>query len=181
MTDQKQKIVSSKKVFSAELFDVMDEVLEAKGKQYYFSTVYCGPTAAVIPISPKGEVYLINEYRYLFKQNMLGIIAGGIDKGETSLQAAKRELKEEGGMEAGQWELLAKVVPMRNIVKSEVYLFLARDLEISTQNLQEEEEIDVVKLPLSEAVKKVMNGEIFHSPSVAAILMLDKLRQQKRL
>ncbi len=177
----KQKILSSKTVFKSKLFHVTEDVVEAKDKKYHFSTVHAGSTAAVIPITSKGEIYLISEYRYLFGQYILGVIAGVIEEGETSLQAAKRELKEEGGMEAGQWELIAKLVPMRNIVKNEVYVFLAKDLEITKQNLQDEEEIEIVKITIQEAVKKIMNGEIFHSPSVAGILLLDKLKQQKRL
>jgi len=150
-------------------------------KIYTFNTVYAHSTSSVIPMNDKGEIFLIKQYRYLFHGYVWGVISGFIDQGETSLQAAKRELREEAGIEAGQWELLTKMIVMRSVVKHEVNLFLAKDLEILQQNLQDEEDIEVVKMPLKDAVAKVMNGEIYHSSSMTGILMLDKLRQQKRL
>src|SRR5690348_4984523 len=113
----KQKILSSKKISSAKLFDVVEETLFAKGKNYLFTSVYTHPTASVIPITPKGEIYLIKQYRYMFGETMLGIISGFIDEGETPLQAAKRELKEEAGIEASQWEQITKITAMRSVVQ----------------------------------------------------------------
>lgn len=181
MIDSKQKILSSKTVFKAKLFNVSEDLILSNEKEYHFATVHIHPTVCILPITPKGEIYLIKQFRYLLEGTVLGAIAGFIDEGETSLQAAKRELKEEAGIEAAQWELLAKTVVMRSVVHHVVNIFLAKDLEITKQNLQDEEEIEVVKMPISEAVEKVMSGEIYHSSSMTAILMLDKLRQEKRL
>lgn len=181
MSDQKQKIISSKKVLSATLFNVVEETLSAKNKEFNFSTVYTHATSSVIPVTPKGEIYLIKQYRYLFGETMLGIISGFIDEGESSLEAAKRELKEEAGIEASQWELLTKIVAMRSVVKHTINLYMAKNLEISTSNLQDEEEIELVKMPLEEAVDKIMRGEIYHSSSVTGILMLNELKKRKQL
>lgn len=176
-----QKLLSSKKIFSANLFDVHEEILDTDDKQYTFHTAYAKSAAGVIPITPKGEIYLVDQYRYVFGKRMLGIVAGFLEDGETALQAAQRELLEEAGINAGQWELLAKSEISRSTMKQTYNIFLARDLEVGQQHLIDEEDIEVVKMPLREAVEKVMNGEIFHSPSMTAILMLDKLKQQKRL
>lgn len=177
----KQKVISSKTVFKAKLFDVVEETLSAKNDEFHFSTVYTHSVSSVIPITPKGEIYLIKQYRYLFDETMLGIISGFIDEGESPLQAAKRELKEEAGIEASQWEFITKIVAMRSVVKHVINLYVAKDLEISQQNLQDEEEIELVKMPLSEAVEKVMRGEIYHSSSVTGILLLNELKRKKQL
>lgn len=177
----KQKIVSSKKIYSAKLFDVTQETLLAKGKEFQFSTVYTHPVSSVIPITPKGEIYLIKQYRYLFNDTLLGIISGFVEEGESPLAAAKRELKEEAGIEASQWELITKMVAMRSVVKHEINLYFAKDLEISHQSLQDEEEIELVKMPLSEAVEMVMTREIYHSTSMTGILMLNELKKRKQL
>ena len=182
MSDKKQKILSSKKVFSAELFDVQEEVLQDhNNKKHTFNTVYAKPVASVIPVTQKGEIYLIKQYRYLFGEYMLGIISGFIEENETSLQAAKRELKEEAGIEASQWEQIAKVTVMRSVVKHYVNIFIAKDLEISHQHLEDDEDIELVKMSLEEAVQKVMSGEIYHSSSVTGILLLNELKRKKQL
>jgi hypothetical protein len=62
-----------------------------------------------------------------------------------------------------------------------VHIFLAKGLEFEVANLEEDEEISVVKMPLTQAVEKVMLGEINHAASMLGILMLDKLRMQKKL
>src|SRR5258707_8585919 len=159
MTDKKQKILSSKTVFKAKLFDVVEETLLADNKEYLFSAVYSKPTASVIPITPKGEIYLIKQYRYMFGEYMLGIVSGFIEENETPLQAAKRELREEAGIEASQWEQIAKITVMRSVVQHFVNIFIAKDLEITSSNVQDEEEIELVKMPLSEAEERVMNGQ----------------------
>ncbi len=177
-----QKILSSQVVFKAKLFDVKEEVLEDHNKKIHtFHTAYEKPAAGVIPLTPKGEVILIDQYRYVFGKRILGMIAGFIEDGETSLQAAKRELKEETGIVAGQFELLAKAELARSVATQTYYIFLAKDLEIGEAHPDSDEDIRVVRMPLADAVAKVMNGEIYHSPSMTAILMLDKLKKEKKI
>lgn len=182
MSDQKQKILSSETVLKAELFDVKEEiVLDHNGQKHIFHDVYAGSAVSVIPITPKREIFLINQYRYMHGKHMLGVVSGMIEKNETSLQAAKRELEEEAGIAAGQFELLAKIELARGTFQQTHFLFLAKDLEIGVQKLESDEDIAVVKMPISEAVDKVMNGEIFHSTSVAGILMVSELKRRKQL
>jgi ADP-ribose pyrophosphatase len=66
-------------------------------------------------------------------------------------------------------------------VKATSYLFLARDLSLGEQELEEDEQIEVVKIPLEKAVEKVISGEITGSATMIGILMLDKLRREKKI
>jgi hypothetical protein len=68
-----------------------------------------------------------------------------------------------------------------SVFKSKGHLFLAKGLEIGENKPEEDEEISIVKIPLSMAVEKVMVGEINHSATVIGILMLDRLRMEKKL
>jgi len=112
---------------------------------------------------------------------VLEAVSGYVDKKETTIAAAKRELKEESGMEAGQLEEIARIEMAGSVFKSKGHLFLAKGLEIGENKPEEDEEISIVKIPLSMAVEKVMVGEINHSATVIGILMLDRLRMEKKL
>ncbi len=93
--------------------------------------------------------------------------AGGVEKGEAPLEAAKKELEEETGMRGKKWVSLGIVNPLTMVIKSPQNLFLALDLEEGTKT---EKEIEVIKIPLDEAYLMVLNGEITYAPSCVAIL-----------
>lgn len=177
-----QKILSSKPVLTADYFTVNEmQVMLGNKKVVTHHMVDTNQIAAILPLSEKNEIYLVSEYRYMLGKTVLGIIAGNMNKNETSLEAAKRELEEETGLRASQWEEVLRLENARSSVRQTVHIFLAKGLEMLAQRPDEDEEITVIKVPLAEAVKKIFTGEIYHSASVAGILYLDKLRQEKRL
>ncbi|MDP2585441.1 MAG: NUDIX hydrolase [Candidatus Levybacteria bacterium] len=176
------KIVSQKPIFKANLFDVKEVSFEdEKGKRKVHYVAERVPIVSVFPLTDSYEIYLISEYRYMLKKTVLQAVSGHIEKKESTILAAKRELKEESGISAHQLEEIARVEMSGSVFKSKSYLFLAKGLEIGDNKLDEDEEITLVKIPLSEAVEKVMSGEINHSTSMLGILLLDKLRMQKKL
>lgn len=176
------KIVSQKPVFKAELFDVKEiEFLTKSGEKKVHHQVERNPIVSVFPLTDSYEIYLISQYRYMLKTIVLEAVAGNIEKKETTLEAAKRELKEETGIIAGQWEEIARAQIGASVLKAKIHLFLAKELEMGQAELQDGEEITLVKMSLNQAVKKVMTGEINHAASMVGILMLDQLRSQKKL
>ncbi len=175
------KITSQKSIFKAKLLDIQEIVLKSKdGKEKVHHVAERTPTVSVFPLTDANEIYLIYQYRQMLKKRTLEAVAGYIEKKENTLQAAKRELREETGITAMQWEEIARVEMAASVFKGKMYLFLATDLEFGPTQLDEGEEITLVKMPLLEAVKKVMTGEIDHSHSMIGILMLDKLRMQRK-
>lgn len=176
------KIVSQKSVFKAELFDVKEvEIENSVGKRKIHHEVERASVVSIFPLTDKFDIYLISQYRQMLKKTVLEAVAGYIKNNESTIAAAKRELKEEAGIEAEQLEEIARVQVAGSVFKGTVNLFLAKGLGIGDNNLDEDEEIELVKMPLSVAVEKVMSGEINHSASMIGILMLDKLRKEKRL
>ncbi len=177
------KILSEKETFKAEnAFTVKKLQLELpNGKKIVHYIAQRVPAISVFPLTEKYELYLISEYRYLLKKTVLEAVAGRVDKGENFLSAAKRELKEEAGITASICEELTRIELSSSFFRATQRLFLAKDLEISGQELEEDETIEVVKIPLEEAVKKVMSGEIETAATIIGILMLDKLRREKKL
>ena len=176
------QIISQKPVFKAEFFNVEEIDFENKnGKRKVHHVIHKAPTISIFPLTDSYDVYLISEYRYMLGKTILEAVSGYVDKKETIIAAAKRELKEEAGISARQLEEIARVEVAASVIKSKMHLFLAKGLEVEENDLEDDEEIEVVKMPLSTAVVKVMTGEINHAASMLGILLLDKLRSQKKL
>ena len=132
-------------------------------------------------MTPGYNIYLIRQYRYLLGRDTLEAVAGMVEKGESPLTCAKRELKEEAGIIAGQWELLMQVDGSGSTTFVPGNLFLARDLEVTRAKNDASEVIEVVKMPLTKAVEKIFTGEITTSSTIIGIMMLDKLRREKKI
>lgn len=182
MVNNNLKIISQKTVYKAKLFEVKEQkVLLPDNKKHIYTIVERNPTVNVFPLTDKYELYLISQYRHMFGKRVLEAVAGHIEKNETTLSAAKRELKEEIGMSASQWEEIARIQKSASVIKETSYIFLARDLEEGEAHPNEREDINMIKLSLAEAVGKVMSGEINHAATMVGVLMLDYLKREKKL
>ncbi len=175
-------VVGQKTIFKAELFEVKEIEIElSNGSKKIHHIAERRPTVSVFPITDLYDIYLVSQYRYLFRKVTLESMAGFINTNESPLQAAKRELEEETGLVASHWEELQRVELAASVFKASIYIFLAKDLEQRKQRPDESEDITVVKLPLSLAVEKVISGEINHASSIIGILLLDRLRKLKKI
>lgn len=181
----KQKILSSKKVFSAKLFDVYELEIEfPNGKKAIHHVVERRPVVYIFPLIKKitkYELYFAAEYSYNTGEIVMQTPAGYIEDSENALQAAKRELEEETGIIAKHWEALPTLEFAKSSLKAKAYLYIATDLEVAVAHPEETENIRIMKMNLKDAVKKVMSGEIRKAAVVAGILMLDKLRLEGKL
>lgn len=176
------KITSEKIVYKARFFEVKEQkLLSSTNKKQTYAIVERLPTVSIFPLTDKYELYLISQYRHMFKKRVLEAVGGHIERSETSLAAAKRELKEEAGISASQWEEIARIQKSGSVVKETSHIFLARDLEQGKASPDEGEDIVLVKLFLDEAVAKVTSGEINHAATMIGIFILDSLKREKKL
>lgn len=176
------KNISQKTILKTDLFDVKEiKFKRSAGEIKIHHEVERAPVVSIFPLTDQYDIYLISQYRSMLKKTVLEAVAGYVEKNENVIAAAKRELKEEIGVEAQQLEEIARIQVAGSVIKGTVNLFLAKGLEFGEANLDEDEEISIIKMPLSQAVEKVMTGEIDHAASIIGILMLDKLRMQKKL
>ncbi|MCL4377765.1 MAG: NUDIX hydrolase [Actinobacteria bacterium] len=176
------KITSQKSVFRTPLFDVKEVGLQLpnKNSRNYFIAER-RPSVFVLPMTDKFEIFLVNQYRFMFKKVLLELVAGFIEKNEIPIESAKRELGEETGLKADSWRQLTEFEMSSSVFKSKAYIFCAKNLSEGKQNLDEAEDIKVVKLSLDEAVEKVLKGEISNAGSMLGILIADKLRKDKKI
>lgn len=147
-----------------------DQVVRPDGKAGAFATVRMKPGVSVLAMNDLAQVYLTGEYRYAIEQESIEVVSGGIDEGESPTVAARRELREELGIEAAQWIDLGLVDPFTSAIHSPARLFLARKLSLVKPEPESTEVIRVLKVDLSEAVRMVMESEITHGPSCILIL-----------
>ena len=131
-------------------------------------------SVAVIPVHDDGRIILIRQYRCAFGVNMIELPAGRIDRGETPLQAAKRELREEVGLGARKWERLARIIPSPGFCDETVTLYRASGFFRSLAEPDADEHIEILTLSLASALKALRAGKIDDAKTVTALLMEER-------
>ena len=148
----------------------VDQVIRPDGKDGQHVVVCMKPGVCVLAIDDENNVHLTREFHYGVGRYSLEAVSGGIDPGEGADTTAKRELAEELGLIAENWEAIGSVDPFTTIVVSPTKTYIARGLTNTVSNPEGTELIETVVMPLSEAVKRVNAGEITHAPTCVLIL-----------
>ena len=156
-----------------------DQVIRPDGESGIYGVVDCRVATGVLALTETDELYLVGQYRYPMDYYSWEIIEGGAEIGEDPMDACKRELQEEAGLAAAQWEPLGHEIHLSNCHSSERgYLYVARELSHVGASPEGTEELQVKKVPWSEAVSMVMRGEIADAFSIMAILLHDRQQSE---
>jgi len=158
------------------------DVLNPSGKPGIYGKVHFKNKAVgIIPIDAEGNTYLVGQYRYVLDSWSWEIPEGGAPLEADPLESARRELKEETGFTAGRWTLLQRAHLSNSVSDEEALIYLAEELTPGANALDDTEAgLVVKKLPLSEAVKMVLEGEITDSMSVIGLLRVSQLSSRKK-
>lgn len=136
---------------------------------------------AIIPIDESGDTWIVGQYRYTLDSYEWEVPEGGAPLHEAPIEGAKRELREEVGLEARRWDQVMEM-QLSNSVSDEIgYAFVARELVQVEAAPEETEQLHVRKLPFSELVAMVMRGEIRDGLSIAAVLKVNQLMLEGKL
>lgn len=166
-----EKTISSEKIFEGRVIKLeRDTVLLENGEQATREVVLHPGGVCVVPLTPENEVYVVRQFRYPHRRVFLEIPAGKLEYGEDPFEAVQRELLEEVGAVASEYESLGEIVPTPAYDSEVIHMYLARGLTFSEQSLDEDEFLDVEKIALSDLVKMVLDGDIKDSKTQAAIL-----------
>ena len=126
---------------------------------------------AVLALDGENNVLTVTQYRYPFGKPLLEIPAGKLDHpGEDPYAAGLRELEEETGAVPGIYEPLGRILPSPGCYGETLHLYLARELRMSEQHLDEDEFLNVERIPFDEMVRRCLDGEIEDAKTVAAVL-----------
>jgi ADP-ribose pyrophosphatase len=129
----------------------------------------------VLPVDHDETVYLVRVYRYTIGRDSLEAVAGGIEAGECQHEAARRELREEAGIEAARLVDLGVVDQLTEVVVSKTCLFLARGLTFVKPDREGAEQISLVKAPLGQALEWATDGTITHAGTATLIFRAARL------
>ena len=172
-------IKRTEKIFSNDFFRVYeDDVIQPDGSRGKYATIEFKNGVSILPVDEENNVYLTKQFRYALERDDLEATAGVIEVGEEILAAAQRETREELGIVAEEWIKLGKIEGDTSIVRCATFLYLARNLSFVEPDSDATEEIEIIKLPLEEALRKIENGEITHDLT-ALLIMKTRLFHQK--
>lgn len=147
-----------------------DVLTPAKTEGIYGLVHFKNRAVGVIPLDEAGNTWLVGQFRYALNAYSWEIPEGGCPEGETTLEAAQRELREETGIQANKWTKIAAFYTSNSVTDEYAECFVAQDLTFGEMELEDTEDITVMKLPFSEVVEKVLNGEITDAFSIIGIL-----------
>ena len=142
------------------------------GQPGIYGVVHFKNVAVGVLATEGGEVYLVGQYRYALERYSWEIVEGGCPEGEETLDAARRELEEETGLRARDWERMGEA-HLSNSVSDELAVwYLATGLEQGECRPEGTERLQVRRVPVEEALRMALSGEITDALSVLALMHL---------
>lgn len=153
----------------------VDEALLPNGATATREVVEHNGGICVVPITEKGEVLMVEQYRYPYGEVILEIPAGKRDGDEEPLEGGKRELKEETGAVAENYTFLGELYPTPGYCGEVIYMYLATGLSFGETDPDDDEFLNVKKIPLEKAVDMIMKGEIKDAKTQTAILKVERM------
>ncbi len=176
--DNPWTILSSEEKYSNPWIDLTEyQVLNPKGGKGIYGKVHFKNLAiGVVPIFENGDTILVGQYRFPLNAYSWEIPEGGGKIGIEPLLSAQRELIEETGLTAKSWNKLLEMHLSNSVSDELAIIYTAEDLEQGMAMPEDTEQLILKRLPLSQAIDMVMNGEITDSMSVAALLKIKIIR-----
>jgi ADP-ribose pyrophosphatase len=148
----------------------LDTVLLPNGNTAELEIVHHPGGAAVVALDAENRVCLLRQYRHAAGGWLWELPAGKLDNGEAPLLCAQRELEEEAGMQAQDWQSLGRIISSPGVFTEIVHLYLARALTVVPTRTEAHEVIEVHWLPWVEALRKTQAGEIEDAKTLAGLL-----------
>ncbi len=165
------KVLNEKKIYDNPWISLIefDVINPSGGKGIYGKVHFKNMAIGIMPLDESMNTYLVGQYRFVLNAYSWEIPEGGCPAGTDTLEAAKRELMEETGLEAGQWQKLMNFHLSNSVSDEYGEIFLARQLVQHMPEPEETEQLQIKKLPFEEAYEMIESGKITDSISVAAI------------
>lgn len=170
-----ESVLASTTVYRGRIFNVRVDTVEFPDGRTGTREIVEYPGAVVIAaLDDREEVLLVRQYRHAVGRELLELPAGKLEPGEAPLACARRELEEETGFRAREWQLLLTYYSTPGFTTEQMYLYRATGLEATEPAPDRDEFIQVVKVPLCRALEMVARGEICDAKSIVGLLVVDR-------
>ena len=172
-----ETMLESKEIFNGRVIRVtVDKVQLEDGSTSTREIVHHHGGACILPVDADGNITLVRQFRYAFGEEIWELPAGKLEAGEDPFEAAKRELSEECGLTADYYTPLGEFYPTVGYDTEIIYMWVATGLHTTQMHLDDDEFLDVVKMPFDKALGLVMDGTIKDSKTQVALLKYAQLR-----
>jgi ADP-ribose pyrophosphatase len=165
------KILSSEKVFEGRVFNVTRDTISEGEATYKREVVRHSGSAVIIPVFDDGTVVLVRQYRHPAVRYLLEAPAGTLEDRERPETGAARELEEELGLVAGKLEKLSEFFVSPGFLEEKMWVYLATGLTEGKQSLDDDEIIDIVRLPMGDALEMITSGEIQDAKTIIGLML----------
>jgi len=183
----KAKLLSSTLTFKGKVFNVFTDTLqEPDGHRHIKDVIRHNGSVVMLAVDERKnptdpDVILERQYRHADVQYLIELPAGSRNPGEAPLAAAKRELMEETGFRARRWTMLIRYFASPGFLGEWMQIYLARDLREGAARPELDEQIEVLRVPLSKAMKMIAEGKIHDGKTLIGLSLYDSARRDGRL
>lgn len=165
-----EKTIDSKDIYQGKILKLrVDRVALPDGSESTREIIEHTGAVAIVAIDGENNLWMVKQYRKAVEEILMEIPAGTLEKGEEPLACAKRELAEETGLIAEDWQEILSYYSAPGFVTEKLHLFLAKNFTQGDINLDRDEFLYTVKIPLADAYKAIFAGQIKDGKSIIGI------------
>jgi ADP-ribose pyrophosphatase len=165
------QVLDSKEIFRGRVFSVSVDAIREGDKTYEREVVHHTGSAVIIPVFADGTIALVRQYRHPAVRYLLEAPAGTLRRGEVPEEGAARELEEELGFVAGRLAKLSEFFVSPGFCQEKMWVYLATELTATSQQLEDDEILEVVRLPFSQALSMITTGEIEDAKTIIGVML----------
>lgn len=177
-----EKTLSSKEIFNGRVIHVtLDEIELENGHKSTREVVGHPGGVCIAALTDNDELLFVRQFRYPYKEVVLELPAGKLEKGQNPLENGKRELKEETGAIGTSYCSLGQLYPSPGYCAEVIHMYFCRVSDFENSNPDEDEFLKVEKIPLDKAVEMVLNNQIPDSKTQTAVLKTAMLKKLGRI
>lgn len=174
--DLSEESIASRTVFQGRLLHVKEDRVRLPNGQESIREYIEHPGAVVIiPLFENGDILLERQYRYPLRRDFIELPAGKIDPGEEVLACGQRELLEETGYTASEWQYLTTAYPCIGYSDERLVYYLAGGLDYSGHQPDDDEFLEILRLPLGKALDMVRSGGICEAKTLIGLYWVEKI------